>query len=184
MAQALRWHIVSTTGLMIGTTSVYALVELYIIGMDPVVSLRARLLIMALAFGGLGLAFVRLRELSKRIFGISDEHSSNRRIVVHDLLYVVAFNACTAPLLYVLAGASPREVALGTALALLIAIVNGPLNGYLVDLSGELSCLRPSARIPVAVQRLAPGRKWALFVGLVVVTLLALGLLYGSHIRR
>ena len=180
--QALRWHLVSTTGLMLGTTSIYTIIELFAIGMDPAVSLRARIVTLIVAFGGLGFAFVQLRQLSRRFFGMTDEQASNRAIAIHDALYPVVFNGVTAPVLYLLAGASQRDLLWGTGAAMVVALVTGPINGFFIDLSGELSGLRPSPRMPARLRSLEARSKRWLFVGIVLGFTVAVALPYWSQL--
>jgi hypothetical protein len=176
--RALKLHLANSTGLLLGITPIYALVELLVLKMDPVVSLRARLLVALLLFLGLGFAYASLRDRSKRLFHIVDTVSSNLTIAIHDLVFLVAFNACLTPMLYLVSGASFMEILLGTGFALAMAVFNGPINGFLVDLSGDLSGYKPSARLPVSIRQLNPGSKKLAFASLVAVVVLTLGFVY------
>ena len=178
MSAKLRYHLASTTGLLLGMTPIYALVELLVLGMDPLVSLRARLMVAAIAFLGLGFVFAALRERSKALFRIKDGATSNFAIATHDLLFLIAFNACLTPTLYVIAGASLDETLWGTAFALLMAVFNGPLNGLMIDLSCDLTSVKPSPRLPAAILSLGPGDKLVLFWAIISVSFAALALLY------
>lgn len=178
LKRSLKFHLAVSAGLLLGVTPIYALVELFVLRMDPVVSLRARLLVALLVLMGLGMAFAFLRERSKQLFRIDDTVSSNLTISIHDLVFLFAFNATLTPLMYLVSGASLREILLGTGFALLMAVFNGPLNGFLVDLSGDLTGFKPSARLPDFIRNQSARRKQLIFASIICVVFLVLAIIY------
>ncbi len=184
MNPTMKLHLASSVGLLLGVTPIYAVVEVFVLQMDPLVSLKARLLVAMLAFLGLGFLYASLRQKSKRLFNIGDTADANLAISIHDLLFLIAFNLALTPTLYLVSGASFTEIILGTGFALLMAVFNGPVNGFLVDLAGDLTGCKPSARLPGAIRELAPGRKKLVFTALVGTMIVVLALVYGLLIFR
>lgn len=141
-------HLVDSTAIVAECTVPYALGEVYGAGMSDEVSRNARLLGAVLVYGGLGTAFAKGRELSRRVFRIN-ETSNERLQVTHDALYNAGFNAVVGPLFYLASGSrDPQEIIIGTIVQTAIGFVNGAPMGYSVDtfrdLTGIEECKRPS----------------------------------------
>ncbi len=173
-----KLHIGNSTAILMSVTPIYAIVELFVLNMAELVSLKARLITILITYLGLGFLFAKGRNISKRIFNVSEEFSHESTIVVHDLLYLVGFNFCLTPLLYLVSGASPREIVLGTSFALGMAFIAGPINGFFIDAAGELTGLNSSLRLPVAVRQLDQASKTTILFGVLMLVLLGLGFVY------
>lgn len=170
----LALHFVDSTAILAESTPVLAFFETRIAGMSNQVSINARVLAAGLTyFAGTGYIYARGRDLSKRVFGVTDQ-TRERLQAIHDAAYLGAFNLVIAPLIYLASGARDiREIAVGTAAAIAFGLVNGGPMGYAVDvfrdLTGLKECRRLSYRVlkkqDARIKRALP----ALFVGAAIV---------------
>jgi hypothetical protein len=137
-----KYHLIDSTALVVATNPIFCALESTVgrtLGdMTDDVSISARAVATATVFGGVGTAFARGRDLSKRFFKITDE---TREIIhtVHDTLYPVAFNMVISPPMYALSQylaegeITPRAVATGTGIAMGLAPFIGYPAGYAID---------------------------------------------------
>ncbi len=142
------YHIVDSTAILAESTPVFAAFETGIAGMSDEVSMNARMFAAGLVYLGMGSAFAKGRDLSRKLFKITDK-TKERIQSVHDAAYSGAFTLAISPLLYAASGArDPKEIAIGTAVAVGFGLVNGSPVGYAVDLFRDLTglkdCERPS----------------------------------------
>ena len=141
----LKYHVVDTTALLASTNPIYSAMEVGIAGMSDQVSIDSRELVAYLSYGGMGLAFARGRDLSRKIFGITDERRE-RVQTFHDMVYTAGFNLVVAPLIYLGMGASSKEAIVGGLSAGAFSTVMGPLMGYSIDVARDLTGLQESNR--------------------------------------
>jgi hypothetical protein len=123
-------HRADSLALSCSITLIYSFVELYVIRIAPLVSLKARAILIVLVFFGLGIVLARGRDFSLRFTGV---WAVEKSIVAHDLIYSVIVNALLARVVYEIAGASFSQLLRGTSLALLLSSMTGPINGLMID---------------------------------------------------
>jgi len=145
----LKYHVVDSTALLAESTPIFAAFETGLAGMSDEISINARLFSAGLIyFGGMGYAYAKGRDLSRKLFKIKD--TTREKIQgFHDAVYSGAFSLAVAPVIYFASGArDPKEIAIGTAGAIALGLVNGAPMGYAVDLFRDLTglkkCERPS----------------------------------------
>lgn len=145
----LKYHVVDSTALLAESTPIFAAFETGLAGMSDDISMNARLFATGLTYlGGMGYAYAKGRDLSRKLFKIKD--TTKEKIQgFHDSVYLGAFNLAVAPAIYLASGArDPKEIAIGTASAIALGLVNGAPMGYAVDLFRDLTglkeCERPS----------------------------------------
>jgi len=169
-------HFIDTTALLAESTPVYAAFETKLAGMSDEISINARLFAAGLSyFAGMGWAFARGRDLSRKLFKIKDETNEGLQYS-HDTGYCAAFNLVLAPPIYYASGSRDlTEIAIGTGAAMVFSLVNGWPLGYSVDLFRDLTglneCNRPS--YPDIIKRQTPRIKKTL-AGLLVIGAIAL----------
>jgi hypothetical protein len=130
--QVLKSHVIDCSAQLCGSTLIYALIEVTLLGMSAKVSMQARLLTIALAFAGIGSVIARLRDLSLRLSGTAQASSESRRLT-HDLIFSVVINMILAPIVYGIAGANANQIIIGTAVCIFVSMLVGPVNGYMID---------------------------------------------------
>ena len=142
----LKYHVVDGTALLAASNPVYSAFEVGLAGMSDDVSIKARSFATLLTFLGMGTAFSRGRDVSRKLFHITDK--TNEAIqYTHDTIYTAAFNLAVAPPIYLASGSRDlKEIAIGTGIAMAFSAVNGPLMGYAVDVFRDLTGLRKSER--------------------------------------
>lgn len=149
-------HLIDSTALLAESTPVFAAFETGLfgaaehIGLDRVsdeVSLNARLIAAGITyFGGMGYAYARGRDLSRRLFKVT-ETSRERVQGFHDAIYLGIFNLAVAPLIYVASGARDiKEIAFGTTVAIGLGLTNGAPLGFAVDMGRDLMGLKECNR--------------------------------------
>ncbi len=145
----LKYHVVDSTALLAESTPIFAAFETGLAGMSDEISMNARLFAAGLTYlGGMGYAYAKGRDLSRKLFKIKDT-TKEKIQSFHDAAYLGAFNLVAAPAIYLIVGArDPKEIAIGTASAIALGVVNGAPMGYAVDLFRDLTglkeCERPS----------------------------------------
>ena len=91
VANFLYQHLIDSTAILMAVTPIYMFLELVIWRFDPLVSFRARRIIVIITYLGTGFLIAKGRDLSKRTFGVDQPNTSERRIVMHDLFFLVEF---------------------------------------------------------------------------------------------
>ena len=149
VADSLKYHVVDSTALLAESTPIFAIFETRLAGMSDDISMNARLFAAGLTYlGGMGYAYAKGRDLSRKLFKIKDA-TKEKIQSFHDAVYSGAFNLVVAPAIYFASGVrDPKEIAIGTASAIALGLVNGAPMGYAVDLFRDLTglkdCERPS----------------------------------------
>lgn len=147
---ALKKHLVDSTSMLAEASPLFALLELGI-GLSPDSSRNARILASVLTYGGLGWAYARGRDVSQRLFRISDATSERVRIT-HDVLYTASFNLTLSPPMYVASQLFAGEeidlsrVVVASLSAVVFGGMNGPMIGYAVDAGRDLVGIEVSRR--------------------------------------
>jgi hypothetical protein len=113
--------------------------------MSDQISIDTRLTIAGISYGGMGFAFARGRDLSRKIFHITDQ-SRERTQTIHDIAYTAAFNLAIAPPLYIAMGADVKQAIIGGLSAAAMSTIMGPLSGYSIDAARDLTGLRDCER--------------------------------------
>lgn len=166
-----RQHITDSTAMLTVFTPSGAFMEHVLAGMTDEVSLRSRLMVGGLFYGGYGGLVGHGLYVSRRqynITGTSPERDKN----IHDMKYFVAVTLATQPWIYLVAGARDvKEVVVGTFFAAGMGLAGGGVVGYVTDLFRDLTGYEPSQRIPQAIQDAPPLLKKALAAGIIVTSL-------------
>ncbi len=175
---ALRQHLTDATAIIAESTPLFAGFETFVAGMANPVSLNARLLAVGLAFGGLGYVYGKGRDLTRKTFKITDKSKESVQQFC-DAGYALAFNVLLSPPVYLISGSRNfKEIALGTACAGVMGLINGGPIGYVIDTFRDMSGLKKSERIPNWIKDKSPAVK----KGLAALTLaLSLGLTAGVY---
>jgi hypothetical protein len=126
-------HLIDSAAVSCSITLIYSTVELFVLGISALVSLRARAILIIMVFLGLGSALARARDLSLRLTGVFHSGSEVKR-TAHDVIFNIVVNALFAPLVYGMAGATLSELLNGTVSTIAISSVTGPINGAMIDL--------------------------------------------------
>lgn len=155
-----KFHFVDGTALLLATNPIYSAFETTVAGMSDDVSIRARLIVTGITYLGMGSLFSRGRDLSRRLFKISDE-TRERIQVLHDIGYAAVLNAVMAPPIYLTSGANGKEALVGGAIATVFGATMGPWMGYSIDVARDLTGLGNCERnlYPDLVRRQRPGVK-------------------------
>jgi hypothetical protein len=141
-------HIVDCTAVSCSITAIYAVIETFVLHLSPGVSIRARLLIVALSFLGLGSLFSRLRDMSLAHTGTLGTSSESLKLA-HDVLFTMASNIVLAPAVYSIVGATLDQALAGTAVTIAVSTLTGPINGLLIDRFRSWAGLPNSGRFAV-----------------------------------
>jgi len=145
LGNGLKYHVVDTTALLTSTNPIYSAMEVGISGMSDQVSIDSRLTVAALSYGGMAFAFSRGRDLSRKIFHITNK-TRERIQTFHDFAYTAAFNLAVAPPIYLSMGADLKQAAVGGLTAAAFSTVMGPIMGYSVDAARDLTGLKNCER--------------------------------------
>ena len=137
VSDGLKSHVVDTTALLASTGPIYAASEVFIAGMTDEVSIGSRLTIAGISYAGIGFAFAKGRDLSRKLFKITGE-SKERAQLIHDFGYTSAFNLVVAPIIYLSMGADIKQAAVGGVAAAGLSVIYGPIMGYAIDASRDL----------------------------------------------
>jgi len=142
-----RNHVVDSTALLVSTNPICSAMEVGIAGMSDDVSIDSRIAVAGLTYAGMGFAFAKGRDLSRRVFGIGGK-TAEKIQTFHDAAYTAGFNLAIIPFIYASQGASVRESIVGGLSAAAMSTVIGPVMGYSIDaardLTGLQECQRPS----------------------------------------
>ncbi|MBU1111852.1 MAG: L-alanine exporter AlaE [archaeon] len=173
-------HVIDTTAMLTESNPAFAAFEVGIAGMSDDVSIKSRFVAAGLAFGGLGLIYARGRDLSRRLFKITDQTSEKKQFI-HDSLYNALFSACVAPPIYLASGARDwKEIAIATGCSTVFGAVNGIPQGYAVDVYRDLTGIKDCDRrvYPDYIKRQGLRTKRTLATGLAVASIGLMGLIY------
>ncbi len=165
---------IETTGLLLGSTPILAAVEVFGSGMDVAISLESRLKAAGLGYFGLGWAYGKGRNISKKFFKVGDEYESSKwKYTLHDGTYNVLFNAALLTPIYLSSGAdiwqTTKAIAIGSGLRFFTGIVNG----YCMDVMKDLGGVEETSRLPKKIRDLEGKVKKALAVGLIATSIAA-----------
>src|SRR3989344_4308879 len=132
-SNALKVHFVDSTAILTVTNPMYTALEMGPAGMSSETSMHSRILGSALMYAGFGSLYAQGRDLSKRMFGITDA-ASERAKTLHDTLYTFVYLAAFQPPFYYAAGSrSIKEIAIGAVGSALMGLLSGPVTGYALD---------------------------------------------------
>ena len=175
----LKYHLVDTTALLASANPLFSAMEVGIAGMSDEVSINSKITIAAISYLGMGFAFSRGRDLSRKFFKISDKTKEKVQIF-HDIAYTATFNLVMSPIIYSSMGADLEQSIIGGVSSAGISIVIGPLSGYSVDVARDLTGLKDCDRIsyPKAIKKQKPSLKKGLAGLLVAGSILTMAGIY------
>lgn len=177
--EGLAYHIVDSTALLAPTHPIFSAMEVGVYGMSDKVSIDSRLLVTGLTYAGLGSAFTKGRDLSRRLFKITGKTRETIQNF-HDSAYTFVFNSIAMPPIYLSMGASVKEAVIGGLAAGALGIATGPIMGYSADVARDLIGLKECNRTsyPNVIKRQKPFVKKGLARLLVVSSLVAMAGIY------
>ncbi|MEK6888144.1 MAG: hypothetical protein AABX14_04325 [Candidatus Aenigmatarchaeota archaeon] len=156
---ALKYHFIDSTAIITVTNPMYTALEMGPAGMSSETSMHARILGSVLTYVGFGSIYAQGRDLSKRMFGIT-ESASERVKILHDTLYNFVYLSALQPPFYYAAGSrNIKEIAIGTAGSALMGLFSGPVAGYAVDSFRDFTGLKESERLPNFIKNQSPKTK-------------------------
>ncbi|MBU2052899.1 MAG: hypothetical protein KJ721_01500 [Nanoarchaeota archaeon] len=185
LKEKLTYHVVDSTALLIESTPVYALFEKGVAKMSDDMSINARIFAGGLCFLGMGWLYSQGRDLSKKIFKITDK-TKEKIQGAHDVAYNAVFNLALAPPIYAVSQVLAKEdldltkIAVGTGIAMILGAVNGAPQGYVVDTFRDLVGLKSCERktYPKIIKKRSSKFKKSLAGGLAIATIGLTGLIY------
>ncbi len=175
-----KLFLVDTTSLLTESNPIYSAFEVGVAGMSDSTSIKARLLAVGISYLGMGRAFTKGRDLSRKFFDITQE-SKEKVQYIHDIGYTAAFNLAICPLMYYIAGARDmKEIAIGTLTATSFSAVNGGFLGYSVDIGRDLTGLEECTRqsYPKFIKKQKKSVKKMIAAGLVAASIGAMAGIY------
>lgn len=187
-----KYHLVDSTFMLASTHPLYIAFEVNagkllgwvpLLGIEDVsddLSLAVRMKISKWSYCGLVYAYTGGNNLSRKFFGVTDK-SPERKIIAHDALYTVGFNAFCGPLIYYASGARDiGELATGTIMAMSLALPTGPIMKYAAGAGRDLMGLETFERktYPDLLRRQNSGVKKVIAGGLVAASIGAMSLIY------
>ncbi len=175
----LKYHVVDTTALLASTNPLYSASEVWVAGMSNQVSINSRLMATVISYAGMGLAFARGRDLSRKIFKITSK-TKEKTQVIHDMAYTSAFNLAVAPMIYLSMGADVKQAVIGGLSLAALSLGMGPIMGYSVDVARDLTGLRECERktYPNLIKRQKSSVKKGLAALLVGASIVAMAGIY------
>jgi len=154
--KALKTHLVDSTALMVPSTPLFGAFETFVAGMSVENSIHARALAYGLTYAGMGRLFTKGLDISRNLFKIKPE-TKERVKQFHDTAYAVTYNLAISPFFYYAAGVRDfKQIAIGTGMAMGVALFIGGPMGYFVDGYRDLMGIKDSKRIPRAVSGQSP----------------------------
>ena len=157
--EALKVHFIDSTAIITVTNPMYTALEMGSAGMSGETSMHARMLGSALTYAGFGSLYAQGRDLSKKMFGITDA-ASERAKTLHDTLYTFVYLAALQPPFYYAAGSRRiKEIAIGTVGVAVIGLFSGPVTGYTLDSYRDFTGLKESERLPDFIKNQTPRTK-------------------------
>jgi len=175
-----KQHVIDTTAMLTESNPAYCFFEVGISGMSDEHSIKSRFIVAGMAYGGLGFAYARGRDLWKRVFKITDQTSEKKQFV-HDSLYNGLFSATVSVPIYLLSGVrDPKELAIATGCSIAFGAVNGVPQGITTDIYRDLTGIEKCERkiYPEYVRRQSLRTKKALAVGLATASISVMALMY------
>ncbi len=166
----IKHYAVDTTGLLLASTPIYAAMEVFASGMSVATSLEARLKVAQLGYLGMGIAYAKGRDFSKKIFKI-DAQAPKWKHIVHDSIYNVSFNIAFVTPIYLSSGANLEQTIKGVAGASALGLVSGPINGYSIDTFRDFAGTKKSTRLPQQIQNIGSKTKKVIAAGLIAATI-------------
>jgi len=153
MKESLAKHLVDSTAVATVSNTVMAPLETLVCGMPNEVSANARMLGTALTFAGLGTVYTKGRDLSKRVFKIT-EKTSEKVKAIHDTLYSVGYLMAITPAFYYASGSRDlKEIAAGTIATAAVGLLAGSPTGYAIDAYRDLTGIQESERLPDCIKK-------------------------------
>lgn len=180
IAQNTKYNAVTNTAMCAESTPVYAAFETGVAGMTDAVSLNARLIVLGAGYCGAAWVYGQGRSMWRKAFKITDQTREAKQHL-HDAMYAVSFNAVTAPLLYLISGETDiKKIALATASASAICLINGGPLGYAIDVFNDLAGVRECERksYPQVIKKQSPKVKKAIAAGIVAASIGLTALVY------
>jgi len=169
IVEGLKYHLVDTTAILSSTNPVFSAMEIGVSRMPDQVSIDSRLVVAGLSYAGLGFAYSRGRDLSRKFFHINNQ--TNEKVqTFHDSAYTFTFNLTMIPI-YLSQGADLKQAIIGGVSGAILGIGLGPVMGYSIDTARDLTGLQNCERVtyPDSIRRQRPVLKKSL------ATLLAAG---------
>lgn len=162
----------------LGALSETVLSDFVLEGVSDEVSLRSRLIVAGLYFGGMAGVLGHIRDVSKPLFHIT-ETTKERYHQLYGMVYLGGLALIFNPLIYFGAGSRDlKEVATATGIAMGVSFVHGGWSDYAVALFRDLTGYEPSVRIPERLSHARPGVKVAVAGALVAASLGLTALVY------
>ncbi|MFC1682124.1 hypothetical protein ACFL0X_00735 [Nanoarchaeota archaeon] len=178
ISSSLKLHLVDTTAMLSASNPIYSGFEVFFAGMNNMVSINARGIASGLAYLGLGSLFARGRDLSRRLFRVTDR-TRERIQYLHDMGYTATMNLLLAPPIYLASGETDiKKIAMGTGIAMAFSTVTGWPMGYAVDNFRDLIGLQESERVSNKIREQSPSVKKGLAA---LVTAGSVGLMAGIY---
>ena len=176
--QKLKQHLVDATGLVALSTPVFSVLETQVAGISSEASKDSRLFGAGLLYAGWASVYSKGRDLSRSIFGITDE-SKERYQEMHDALYGTAFSLTTSPPFYYLAGVRDwKEIAWATGISTAYGLCAGIPSGYIIDVFRDLAGIEDSHRTPLLLKKQKSSVKKAVIAAVLGASLAATAGIY------
>lgn len=155
---AKHW-VVDNTGLMIASHPIYAGVETMVSGLDVGVSIDTRINVTKLSFLGLGIAYAKGRDITKKLFGI-DKNSPKKVHGTYDAIYGATFALGMSIPLYLHSGATLKETLIGGTIAAGLSTFISPITGYTLDTFRDfVGTKKPERQMPKWYDKIGQGAK-------------------------
>lgn len=149
----INYHLVDSTAINVTVTPIFTIFETSVAGMSDENSLNARTLAVTLNYAGLGRVFSKGLDISRKLFNINPETSEKIK-QLHDAVYAVGYCAVLQPPFYYAAGVrNLKEIAIGTAVGMGLALCIGGPVGHTVDSFRDLTGLQKSERVPNFIRK-------------------------------
>ncbi len=178
LLQGARQHVTDSSALFAVSTPLGALLENVLTGMSDETSIKSRLIVGGLYFGGLGGILGYFRDRSRELFNIT-EQTKERYQQLHDMVYTAAATLALNPLIYIGAGIqNVKEITVATLLATGVSFFSGGVMGYAVDSFRDLTNYQSSLRIPEKVRKASPTLKKCLAGGIIAASVGLASLIY------
>ena len=152
MNENIKRHLVDSATTVAVCTPVFAGLETLVAGMSNETSGNARIMSVGLVIAGAGSLYAKGRDYWQKRYT-----NGNGTTYKTDTWYALAVNMMASPFFYFACGSrSPKEILLGTGLALGVGALGGGPFGYCLDLSYALSGIKESTRIPKGIRNKSP----------------------------
>ncbi|MDP2908271.1 MAG: hypothetical protein Q8N77_00520 [Nanoarchaeota archaeon] len=184
-AEKLKYHIIDSTACLAEASPVFSAFEVGVAGLSDATSINARLLAAGMFYAGFGYLFTKGRDLSRKIFGITDK-TKEKIQHAHDAAYAGILTLVTSPPIYAVSQAIAGEdidltkIAIGTATATLLGAANGGPVGYAVDVFRDLSGIKECNRTsyPSFLKKQSSKVKKGILAGMIAASIGLMGLVY------